>query len=104
MSDFILDAARLLVGVGFGLAAIAFGVTTARLMIFGQDAYRTNQKLTPQNPFQVFSGQLRSNVRDADKRASHGIAVSLASGELQPQRRLSTEAVDDVIGRRAGQP
>lgn len=101
MSQFTVEVLKLAFGIGFGFLAIAFAISTFRLVVFGQDAYRANRRLTPANPVQVWKGKLRDDVTDVDLRASHGIALDLRTGSLEAQRRLSTEAIDDVIGRRA---
>lgn len=101
MSVLVYEVIRLVLGIGFGLLAIAFVISTFRLMTFGQDAYRSNQRLTPKNVLAVWRGALRDDVEDFDGRASHGVALNIRTGTLEQQRRLSTEAIDDVIGRPA---
>jgi len=101
MSVLVYEVIRLALGVGSGLLAIAFIISTYRLMAHGQDAYRSNMRLTPKSPIAVWRGTLRGDVKDIDGRASHGIALNLQTGMLEEQRRLSTEAIDDVIGRPA---
>lgn len=101
MSDIFIELVRLAFGVTFGLLGLAFAISTFRLLVFGQDAYRANKRITPKSPWSVWSGKLKPQVEDIDRRASHGIAMDLDTGQLQEQRRLSTEAIDDVIGRRA---
>lgn len=102
MSALLFELFRTGLGIFCGLLAIAFAISTFRLIVFGRDAYRSNRRITPSNPFQIWRGNLREGVEDIDRRASHGVAFDIRTGSLQEQRRLSTEAIDDVIGRRAG--
>jgi len=101
MSDFLIDLLRLALGIGSGVLAIAFAITTFRLVVYGKDAYQANRRITPINPLRVWQGRLRDDVEDLDGRTSHGVAFDLKTKQLQEQRRLSTEAIDDVIGRPA---
>ncbi|MEL6642653.1 MAG: hypothetical protein AAFO57_07980 [Pseudomonadota bacterium] len=100
MFEIATESVRLVLGVSFGAMAMVFGIMTIRMITSGKDAYRANQRISPKNPSVALAGRLKSGVADTDRRASHGIAVNLNSGKLEAQRRLSTEAVDDVIGRR----
>lgn len=101
MADFLLDVLRTVAGIGFGALALAFAFATVRLVASGRDAYAANKAITPKSVSSVWSGSLRDDVPDTGRRASHGVAIDLVTGELKRQRRLSTEAVDDVIGRKA---
>ncbi|WP_143535034.1 hypothetical protein [Roseivivax jejudonensis] len=101
MLDISIEVIRTLIGVSSGVLALAFAFITIRTLVWGRDAYEANRRITPTDIWSVWSGRLRSDVEDIDGRASHGVAINLKTGKLEEQRRLSTEAIDDVIGRRA---
>ena len=98
MAEFLIDLIRMVAGVSFGALAFVFAVATCRAIFMGRDAYETNRSLSL-GPLKALRGELRQDVVE-DGRASHGLAFVLKSKALEEQRRLSAEAIEDVIGRR----
>ena len=96
----MLDVGRFVLGVGFGILAIALTTVIVRVLFFDNGAYEANRRVTPKNLLHVWSGNFGEDVDDKDNRTSRGLALNLKTGKLHIQRRLSDEAIDDVIGRR----
>lgn len=100
MFDFAIDLIRFLVGVGLGIFAFTLTIIAVRVLFFDNGAYEANRRVTPKGLFRVWTGDFDEGVEDRDNRTSQGLAIDLKTGKLHMQRRLSDEAVDDVIGRR----
>jgi hypothetical protein len=83
-----------------GFATIILCVISVRAWWNGQSAYNANKRVTYRSLLRTFRGEMRDPEFDNDGRMSHGLAINLKTGKLQAQRRLSAEAIDDVIGRR----
>ena len=83
-----------------GIAAISLAVVTARAWWHGHAAYDANRKVSHKSALRTFKGEMKGPEWDQDGRTSHGLAIRLESNELVAQRKLSAEAIDDVIGRR----
>ena len=95
----LLDVGRFVLGVGFGILALSLTTVIVRVLFFDNGAYEANRRVTPKNPLHAWGGNFGEDV-DKDYRTSRGLALNLKTGKLQMQRRLSDEAIDDVIGRR----
>ena len=94
-----LDAARIAGGVAFGVLGVYLAFVTFRMWFSGQEAYEANRKASPRGLKSALAGE-QGPAKDAESRVSLGLAVNLSTNTLQPQQRLSKEAIDDVIGRR----
>lgn len=101
MFDLILDLARLLISATLGMLAIFLVTVSIRTFFSGASAYETNRKVSPRRVVDAMNGTAFPVDRDAEGRLSHGLAINVKTGELKDQRRLSDEALDDVIGRSA---
>ena len=97
---FLLEVGRFVLGIWFGVLALSLTVVVIRAAFQDNGAYEANRRVTPKNPLHVWSGNFGEHVDDRDNRTSQGLAYNLKTGKLEPQRRLSDEAIDDVIGRR----
>ena len=70
------------------------------MLFHDKGEYEANRMVTPKNVFRIWSGKFDKGVDDKDNRTSHGLALNIKTGQqLEIQRRLCDEAVDDVIGR-----
>lgn len=98
--NIVLELAQVSLGVFCGVAAVAFFWTTLRTVYAGRSAYEANRSAYYPGIKKAFLGTLREPSRMTDRRTSEGLAINLKSGKLMAQQKLSTEAVDDVIGRR----
>lgn len=97
--DLLLEAFTVLLGALLGTLAVYFAIATFRAWYSGSDAYEVNRAATAPSVRSVLGGQIGKKPNEKN-RNSFGLAVDLKSGKLVSQQRLSTEAVDDVIGRR----
>lgn len=95
----LLDVVRFALGVGFGILAISLTTVVIRVLFFDNGAYEANRRVTPKNLLHVWGGNFDESVEDKENRTSQGLAYNLKTGKFQMQRRLSDEAIDDVIGR-----
>ena len=100
MFGFAIDLVLYLLGVGLGIFALSLLVVFIRVLFYDNGAYEANRSVTPKNVFRIWSGNFDEGLDDKDNRTSQGLALNIKTGELEIQRRLSDEAVDDVIGRR----
>ena len=96
----LLDVGRFVLGVGFGILALSLTTVIVRVLFFDNGAYEANRRVTPKNLLHVWSGNFGEDVDDKENRTSRGLALNIKTGKLHIQRRLSDEAIDDVIGRR----
>lgn len=101
MLSIILGSIEFLVGVFCGAMAFFLLVATVRTVFFGRDAYNANRRVVPTNIYRNWSGHPTGRESDDHRRMSHGIAYNISTKTVEEQKRLSAEAVDDVIGRRA---
>lgn len=100
MTGLLIDILRLLAGIWFGSLAITIAVVAIRVLMNDNGAYEANRKVMPKSVFRIWSGDFDPDLDDKDNRTSQGLAVELKTGKLRIQRRLSDEALDEVIGRR----
>ncbi|WP_294610650.1 hypothetical protein [uncultured Roseovarius sp.] len=99
--SFVYEITLTVAGVACGVFALYFAVVTFRAGFWGRQAYDANKSCMPSNNvFKVAAGDFGTYPKDGETRTSHGLAICIKTRKLQPQHRLSREAVDDVIGRR----
>ena len=96
----LLDVGRFALGVGFGILAISLTTVVIRVLFFDNGAYESNRRVTHKNLLHVRGGNSDESVEDQENRTSNGLACNLKTWKFQMQRRLSDQAIDDVIGRR----
>lgn len=96
----LLGIGRFVLGVGLGVVGLSLLTVGIRVLFFDNGAYEANRRVTPKNLLHVWGGNFDQDVEDKENRTSQGLAYNLRTGKLEMQRRLSDEAIDDVIGRR----
>ena len=94
-----MEAISSLLGAILITAGIALLITTTRAATSGRRAYHANKRLTSENPIASISGRLNVAADIRERRSCSGMAVTVSSGELVRQEKLSAEALDEVIGR-----
>ncbi len=99
MFDLLIGLARFALGISLAVTAIAFAWVSFRAAFYGSAAYEANRSITDANIKQTFLGRMRPERSNSERRSTHGLAIDLRTMKLLPQRRLSNEAIDDVIGR-----
>ena len=99
MAEILTDVALATIALLSGVVAVTLAVIAARAVWGGQDAYRANRTHMLDGIKKAFMGRLKDESPTGEKRTSHGLAIDLKTLSLISQQRLSTEAVDDVIGR-----
>ncbi|SFR51489.1 hypothetical protein SAMN04488005_2441 [Yoonia tamlensis] len=95
-----LELTQVTLGIFCGIAAVAFFWVTVRTVLHGRSAYEANRSAYYPGIKRAFLGILREPSSMIDRRTSEGLAIGLKSRKLIAQQRLSSEALDDVMGRR----
>jgi hypothetical protein len=98
MLGVLVEILRLSVGTLAGMVAVGSVVITYRMLRSGRPAYDVNREVTYPSVLKTMAGQMIVPTDELEPRACHGLAVSLDTRKVLPQHRLSSEAVDDVIG------
>lgn len=100
MINLIADTVRVLIGAGAGIMAIAFLWVSIRSWQHGRPAFEANSRRAYPSLLRSIRGEMRpasSHMRD---RTRMGVALTVGDEKFVPQERFSSEALDEVIGRR----
>lgn len=101
MTSFVWEIFVSAIGATSGILAVAFVIVTYRSAFTGRSGYEANRIVSKPSLWSSLCGDLRDGKAFRESRTNHGIALDLETDQLVPQQRLSTDAVDDVIGRSA---
>lgn len=83
-----------------GILCLIVAIVTLRALVSGASAYEANRRVTHRSVWKTFIGDMKGKEFDKSRRTSHGLAIHLKTKELRAQKKLSSEAIDDVIARR----
>ena len=100
MTNLVVELLRVTAGAVSGMLALSFLWVTLRSWAHGRPAYEANRKRAYPSVVKALKGEMRpakSHLRD---RTRLGMALSIASGKFVAQEQYSSEAIDEVIGRR----
>lgn len=100
MNLVFIELIQVFIGSVSGILAVAYFWVTIRAWRYGMGAYEINKSACLPSIGATISGSMKNGKIFGDKRSNHGLAIDLKSSELKAQQRLSSEAIDDVIGRR----
>ena len=100
MTSLLVELLRVTAGAVSGMLALSFLWVTLRSWAHGRPAYEANRQRAYPSVSRSLKGQMRpakSHIRD---RTRLGLALSIETGRFVAQERYSSEAIDEVIGRR----
>lgn len=97
----IFDILYTIIGAASGVLALAFIIVTVRSLTTGRPAYETNRIVAKPSIWANMTGDMNNGDEVGENLTNHGLALNLRTKSLQPQQRLSSQAIDDVIARSA---